>query len=77
MPERLTQALCLSLWYRALETEVGIAIPVNKDFLSNIKVMMYEVRKQRADPDLEKIMLCSAPGLDEIWLIHKSVELPE
>lgn len=73
---RATPSFLLTLWTSALEFEIGIAVPINRKDLDKLRPMMYQVRKAAKNPELEKLMLCMPPkGIDEIWIVKKSVEL--
>ncbi|MFA6159427.1 MAG: hypothetical protein WC763_07415 [Candidatus Paceibacterota bacterium] len=80
-PERtlhLTPALALELWREASKLEVGLRVPISPKDIEKIKPMMYAARKAviEDEPELGSLMLCVAPGVEEIWLVRKSVEAP-
>lgn len=74
----LTPAVALKLWRDAAKEEVGLRIPISLKDLEKIKPMMYKARKEVIDrePELGALMLCVAPGGEEIWLVKKTVEAP-
>lgn len=70
----ITPDLCLALWNRALDSEIGLAIETDdKRGLINL---MYKVRQDAKNPELEKLIMVM-PGKyeNEIWLAKKAVEL--
>lgn len=70
----LTPAKALELWREAAAQEVGIRIPIRQADLEAIKPMMYNARKGHAD--LADLMLCVAPGAEEIWIVKRPKEAP-
>ena len=67
----------LPLWTRALDVEIGIAFPISgvrREYFRNI---LYEARKQAADPRLDDLImfLPAAPCDNEIWICKREVEL--
>lgn len=74
MTTKLTPTLCLALWRKACEYEIGIAIPVSDIDLA--RPMMYTARKEANEPELDAFMLCVPSTQDELWLVRKTVELP-
>lgn len=71
-------AILQAIWYRALEAEVGIAMcPNNPKDIPMILNQCYEARKVLGDPELDKVMICRPGTGDEIFFIHKSVELDD
>lgn len=69
---RLTSALVLPLWYRALETEIGIGI--RTDDRRALQTALYRARDEHNDPDLQRLIMFM-PNNDEVWLCKKEVEL--
>ena len=78
MSDVLTPSRALSLWREAAQEEVGLRIPIAQKDIDKVKPMMYAARKEVIDqePELGSLMLCVAPGAEEIWLVKKTVEAP-
>ena len=70
----LTPALALELWREAAVQEVGLRIPVRQEDIEKIKPMFYNARKGHLE--LQELMLCVAPGAEEIWLVKRPQEAP-
>lgn len=70
----LTPALALELWREAAAQEVGLRIPIQLADLEKIKPLMYAARKGHLE--LQDLMLCVAPGGEEIWLVKRPQEAP-
>lgn len=74
---RPAPATWLPLWERALEVEIGIAVPfegVSREYFRN---ELYAARKTSSDPQLQELImfLPSAPYEGEVWICKKEVEL--
>ena len=67
--------ILMTLWYRALEAEIGIAIPTDRR--RDMANEMYVARGKMADPELMNLTIQQPAKSDEIWICHKSVEIPE
>lgn len=67
--------ILMTLWYRALEAEIGIAIPSSdRRSMAN---EMYVARGKMGDPQLMELTIQQPAKSDELWVCHKSVEIPE
>lgn len=65
----------MTLWYRALEAEIGIAIPSSdRRMMAN---EMYVARGKMGDPQLMELTIQQPAKSDQLWVCHKSVEIPE
>ncbi len=73
-PINLTSAIALALWREANDLEVGLRIPIAQPDLEKIKNVMYDARKGHME--LSSLMLCVAPGGEEIWLVKRPQEAP-
>lgn len=67
--------LLIPFWYKALEAEFGFVLPVNKADLEYWKHELYAARKLANDEALQQIVVCLPAGLNEIWLVKKTVEM--
>ena len=74
----LTPALAIELWREAAKLEVGLRFAVRRIDIEKIKPMMYNARKDviAFEPELGNLMLCVAPGGEELWIVKRSVEAP-
>lgn len=72
----LDRELALSLWRAGLTQELGIKIAVDRDDITRIQKLMYDVRKEAADPSLDCLSLVVAPGAQQVWIVKKPTELP-
>lgn len=70
----LTPAIALELWREAAQQEVGLRIPVRQTDIEKIKPLMYSARKGHME--LQDLMLCVAPGAEEIWIVKRPQEAP-
>lgn len=71
----LTPQTGLALWRKALEEEIGISFPCPPESLNSYKTRLYEWRQESGDSSLDEIMICTPPGIAEIWMVKKTVEL--
>jgi len=73
----LTPAIALYLWRQAAREEIGLRIPIALKDLEVIKPIFYNARKAAPDREaLSGLMLCVAPGGEEIMIVKRSVEAP-
>ncbi len=68
----MESSIALSLWYRALEQPIGIAITCNDRRL--IARHLYEARQLHGDPALYDLILFNPPAQDEVWLCRKDAD---
>lgn len=68
----LTSMDLLSLWYRALQAEIGIGI--RTDDRRYLQSELYKARAASGDPELEKLVMMM-PNNNEVWLCKRAVEL--
>lgn len=73
-PNPFDPAFALSLWRAAQAQEVGIRFAVDQKDIEKIKPTMYKVRKDH--PELADLMLCVAPGAEELWIVKRPKEAP-
>lgn len=77
MPDRLrvTPAIILQIWRKALEAEIGVRAKFESEISpATILNLFYEVRKQANDPTLDAIKI--TPLTDyELFLYKKTVEI--
>lgn len=73
----LGPSTALRLWRAALLEEIGLRFAVNPDDVQRIRPEMYKARQEVIDrePELGELQLLMAPGLTEMWIVRKSVEL--
>lgn len=73
----LGPSTALTLWRSALTEEIGIRFAIDPNDVSRLRPEMYKARKEviEAEPELGELQLLMAPGLTEMWIIRKSVEL--
>lgn len=76
MSETLTDEVALSLWKKALKTELGVKVPIEQKDIDKIRATMYRARKEAADPSLDVLRLITAPGGTEVWIMKITTELP-
>ena len=62
----------LDLWYRALESEVGVAIPTDNRAL--LRQHLYRARADSGDPRLDDLVIIMPEKEDEIHLVHKDAD---
>lgn len=62
---------------RALDVEIGLAIPVSGVTATYFRNTLYECRKAANDPRLDALImfLPAAPHDNEVWVCKKTVEL--
>lgn len=67
----------LSLWRAALPEEIGIRFSIDPNDVSRLRPEMYKARKDAiaTEPELGELQLLMAPGLTEMWIVKRSVEL--
>lgn len=67
----------LTLWQRALDTEIGLRFEVFGWSREQFRNFMYEARNDSRDPRLQNLMIFApaAPHDKEIWIAQKTVEL--
>jgi hypothetical protein len=71
-----TPELGLELWYRALETEFGLYIPLpDPEDAHYISGRMYEIRTEVTDPRLACLSIYIPAAANFIMLYKKEVEL--
>lgn len=70
----LTPALALELWREAAAQEVGLRFPVRQEDIEKIKPIFYNARKGHME--LQDLMLCVAPGAQEMWIVKRPQEAP-
>ncbi|MDE2104191.1 MAG: hypothetical protein KGL39_43545 [Patescibacteria group bacterium] len=70
-------ATALSLWRSALPEEIGIRFSIDPNDVSRLRPEMYKARKDAiaAEPELGELQLLMAPGLTEMFIVKKAVEL--
>lgn len=67
--------ILMTLWYRALEAEIGIAVPTDRRLAMANE--LYVARGKMNDPNLMELTIQQPAQSDELWICHKSVEIPE
>jgi len=75
----MTPAIALELWRRALSREIGIILTLkDPSTKKRVESLLYEARKNAADPRLEVLSLVF-PGdkPEEIWIIRKTTDLKD
>lgn len=65
----------MELWYRALDAEIGIAIPSDK--CAQLSRELYEARGRTGDERLMTLTMQQPAKIGEIWICHKAIEIPE
>lgn len=69
----ISPEIALSLWHRALNEEIGIAVETpNVRFLQNL---LWEVRKNAEEPELDKLLVMLPNTPNTIFICKKQVEL--
>ena len=64
------------IWERALESEIGIAIATNDP--TTFRHNLSEARKGYDDAEFfDDVMTFCPDGLEEVWLVKKTTELPD
>ena len=64
----------LHFLYEALESEIGIAIPVSEPEI--LRNLLYTARRTSKDIDLDGLILWVPAKLSEVWITHKIIEEP-
>jgi hypothetical protein len=72
----LSPDLLISLWDRAKEAEIGIAITVEGS-VSSLSTQLHGVRKQLNEPELRQITVIMPEGGTQVWLVKKETELDD
>lgn len=67
--------ILMKIWYQALGAEIGIAIPTDRR--TNLSNELYVARQKMGDPELMNLTIQQPAKSDELWICHKSVEIPE
>ena len=63
------------LWDRALEAEIGIGIKTNN--AKFLRLELLAARKSYKSHAYDELITFVPEGLDEVFIAHKSVELPD
>ncbi len=72
----LTQTLAIELWSRALESEIGIRIPLTEMDKRQATNILYRGRQEAKNPALDMVKLVTpGPHPNEIWLVREMVVL--
>ena len=72
----LPAELLISLWDRAKEAEIGIALTVAGS-IEGIKGELNQIRKQLNEPELYELAICLPEGGKEIWIVKKGTDLDD
>lgn len=65
----------LTLWYAALEAEIGILIETGEP--KNVMNDLYRVRDAQADPELQSLLIMTDPRGTGVWICKKQTSLLE
>jgi hypothetical protein len=63
----ISHEVAMSLWYRAAEARLGIAIPTND--INYLMQTLYTARIASGDESLAKLSLLKAK--DEVWIVDR------
>lgn len=77
MNELLTPERLLTLWYEALDQEIGLVIPVDPSEASWIQSKLHNARKEIGDPRLDALSAHLTPDATKIMIYKKDAELPD
>lgn len=58
-----------TLWYAALESECGIAIPTED--IKLLRADLYKARELAGDPELDNVIMVTPANGKEVWLCRK------
>lgn len=72
----ITDEQCRQIFYRAQEVEVGIAVEVMPEDVYRTKNQLYAIKKELNITDFAIFEPEPIDGKTEIWIVKKSVELP-
>lgn len=72
----LTAEFMISLWDRAKEAEIGIAVAVEGP-LNSFVSQMNQTRKQLDEPELREIAITMPEGGKEVWLVKKETQIDD
>lgn len=75
MPTKLSPTILLAVWDRAKEAEIGIAVETNLP--KELRYDLLAARREAKREDLADLMTFIPEGRSEVFIAHKSVELPE
>lgn len=69
----------LPLLDRALEQEIGIAVPISGISREQMQAYLYTARKDSGDPRYSDLIIFRPGGdyTDELWICNKEVELDD
>lgn len=63
------------LWEKAAEVEIGLAISVEPDDQQKLLNALYACREELGG--FGEFIICSPEPRGQVWIVRKSVELPE
>ena len=66
--------MLLELWFAALRSETGIAIPT--DNRSLLRQHLYRARAEANKPELDDLVILLPDIEGELWLVHKDADSP-
>jgi hypothetical protein len=73
---KLSSELIRPIWERALGAEIGIAIETNDP--TALRHTLLTAKKEFPDAEtFDEIMTFCPKGLEEVWLVRKSAEIPD
>jgi hypothetical protein len=73
---KLSPELIRPIWERAQEAEIGIAVETNDP--TALRHTLLTARKEFPDSAaFDEIMTFCPKGLEEVWLVRKSAEIPD
>lgn len=65
----------MEIWYAAMDAEIGIAVPSSDR--RRLSIELYEARQRSGEGRLMDLTIQQPGKSDELWICHKSVEIPE
>ena len=74
-PILFTEELALSLWYKALASEIGVTFQISES-PENIKMKMYKARRDINDPRINELTFHLNDDHKTVMIYHKGSEEP-